>query len=195
MTTALTRQLDFLQTLDALKGVRRASPLIDQTRHKNSAEHSWHVAMYALVLAEHAPAEVDIGRVVQMLLLHDIVEIDAGDVPLHSGQSTDQQRKAEQLAADRIFGILPPSQGHKLHALWQEFEAAQTPDARFAKSLDRLQPLVQNLATGGGTWNEHSLTEQQVTERYGTQIRRGAPALWRRARKLVADFFATSPTP
>ncbi|MCC5968674.1 MAG: HD domain-containing protein [Pararhodobacter sp.] len=194
MTTALNQQLEFLRTLDALKGVQRASPIISQTRLENSAEHSWHVSMYAITLAEHAPAAVDIGRVIQMLLLHDIVEIDAGDVPLHSGQSTDEQMKAEQLAADRIFGILPLAQRHQLHSLWKEFEAAQTPDARFAKALDRLQPLVQNLATGGGTWTEHSLTEQQVVERYGPQIHQGSPALWRHARKLVADFFATSET-
>ncbi|MCF7778993.1 HD domain-containing protein [Sulfitobacter sp. M220] len=193
MGASLDQQLEFLRTLDGLKGIQRASPIIDRTRQENSAEHSWHVAMYALVLAEYAPADVDIGRVVQMLLLHDVVEIDAGDVPLHSDQSTDAQMKAERLAADRIFGILPLAQRDRMRALWDEFEAALTSDARFAKSLDRFQPLIQNLATGGGTWIEHSLTEQQVVERYGPQIHQGSPVLWRRARKLVSDFFATTP--
>lgn len=189
MTTPLAQQLEFLRTLDALKGIQRASPIIDQTRRENSAEHSWHVAMYALVLAEHAPAEVDMGRVVQMLLLHDVVEIDAGDVPLHSGRSTDEQVEAERQAADRIYGLLPRAQQNQLRALWDEFEAAETPDARFAKAIDRFQPLIQNVATNGGTWTEPGITKAQVFERYGPQIHRGSPALWDHAKALVVEFF------
>lgn len=189
MTAPLARQFDFLRTLDALKSVQRASPLLDRSRHENSAEHSWHVAMYALTLAEHAPADVDIGRVVQMLLLHDIVEIDAGDVPLHSGQSRAEQMEAEERAAKRIYSLLPTPQQNQLRSLWEEFEAAQTADARFAKALDRLQPLVQNLATDGGTWTTHGVTEAQVFERYGPQIEQGSPTLWREAKALVVAYF------
>jgi putative hydrolase of HD superfamily len=191
-TPYLTQQLEFLQTIDALKNVERASPLIDQSRSENSAEHSWHVAIYAIVLSDHASENVDIGRVVQMLLLHDIVEIDAGDFPIHGSNDPTEQEQLERRAADRIFGQLPPDQDKKLRSLWDEFEAAITPDAQFAKSLDRLQPLIQNIATGGGTWNQHSLTEQQVSERYGPQIERGSRPLWIKARELVGDFFSRS---
>lgn len=191
-TPYLTQQLEFLQTIDALKNVERASPLIDKSRSENSAEHSWHVAMYAIVLSDHASENVDIGRVIQMLLLHDIVEIDAGDFPIHGSSNPTEQEQLERRAADRIFGQLPPEQDKKLRSLWDEFEAAITPDAQFAKSLDRLQPLIQNIATGGGTWNQHSRTEQQVSDRYGQQIERGSRPLWIKARELVGDFFSRS---
>ena len=146
--------------------------------------------MYALVLSEHASEEVAVDRVIQMLLIHDIVEIHAGDMPIHGDHQFEDQALLEQRAADRLYAQLPTGQGQRLRSLWEEFEAAETPDARFAKSLDRLQPLIQNVATGGGTWNEHSLTEQQVVERYAPQIAGGSTRLWDRARELVAQFFA-----
>ena len=189
MTENLLQQLEFLKTIDALKGIVRASPIIDQSRCENSAEHSWHLAMYALVLSEHAHSSVDIGRVIQMLLIHDIVEIDAGDMPIHGEHNADEQAALEQLAADRIYGLLPDSQKQRIRLLWDEFEKAETQDARFAKSLDRLQPLVQNIATSGGTWKDHSLAEKQVIERYGPQIEGGSPKLWQMAKQLVRDFF------
>ncbi len=182
-------QLAFLAELDRLKLIVRQSPLIDRSRKENSAEHSWHLAMFAIVLSEHAP-DVDVFHVVKLLLVHDIVEIDAGDVPLHSaGNDKALLEQAEKQAAERIFGLLPTDQAQEFLALWREFEAAQTPAARFAKALDRLQPLFLNTLTDGGTWTENGVTEQQVTERYGPAIEGGSPVLWQAAAKLVQQHF------
>jgi putative hydrolase of HD superfamily len=185
----LERQLSFLREIDQLKSVIRMTPLINQSRRENSAEHSWHLAMYALVLAEHAAAPVDVSRVVKMLLVHDIVEIDAGDVPFHDPAARAGQAEREQQAAERIFSMLPDTQAAEFRSLWNEFEAAESDDARFAKSLDRLQPLLHNAATGGGSWVEFGITEEQAMTRYGPPIQRGAPALWEAAARLVREFF------
>lgn len=188
--TPLTAQLDFLIELDKLKSVLRQSPLINQHRKENSAEHSWHLAMFALTLADHAPG-VDIQRVIQMLLVHDIVEIDAGDHPLHATHAQAARiEAAERAAAARIFGLLPDGQARTLQALWDEFEAAETPAAIFAKALDRLQPLLINTLADGGTWTENGVTEEQVVERYGPVIERGSPVLWAEARERVRRYFS-----
>ena len=185
-------QLAFLAELDRLKSIVRQSPLINRTRKENSAEHSWHLAMFAFILSEHVEG-VDQAKVIQMLLIHDIVEIDAGDAPIHiTGTDKSALERAERSAAERIFGLLPTTQGQKLLELWLEFEAAETPSARFAKALDRLQPLFLNTVTGGGTWTENSVTEQQVLERYGPTIERGSPEIWQEARKLVRQHFSNA---
>jgi putative hydrolase of HD superfamily len=186
----LDRQLDFLRHIDRLKTVIRQSPLIDQSRRENSAEHSWHLGMYALVLAEYAEGSVDVARVVRMVLIHDIVEIDAGDTPLNLPHDAAEQAAREHCAALRIFGLLPPEQAQEFRSLWEEFEAAVSVDARFAKALDRLQPLVHNVATGGGTWVPPRVTEIQVEQRYGVPIKRGAPCLWEHALEMVRQHFA-----
>jgi putative hydrolase of HD superfamily len=192
MQTDIAKQLAFLREIDKLKSVIRRSPLLDQSRRENSAEHSWHLAMYALVLAPYANAPVDLARVLQMLLLHDIVEIDAGDTPVHQAHApagqADQARR-EEAAAERLYGLLPQAQARELRALWAEFEAGESADARFAKALDRLQPLIHNVATGGGTWNEFGVTQAQVPERYGPAIEGGRAELWREARELVRRHF------
>lgn len=185
----LSDQLDFLKTIDALKGIVRASPILDRSRCENSAEHSWHLAMYALILADHASGRINVGRVIQMLLIHDIVEIDVGDTPIHGEHGKDEQAELERRAAERIFGLLPAKQANDLLTLWGEFEAAATDDAKFAKSLDRLQPLIHNVETAGGTWNAHKLTLQQVLDRYGPQIENGSTTLWAKARNMVSNFF------
>src|SRR5690349_11739578 len=141
---SLERQLNFLREIDQLKGVVRQSPLLDGSRRENAAEHSWHLAMYALVLRAYAAAPVDVGRVVQMLLVHDIVEVDAGDHPLHVASTGSNQAELEAKAAERLFGLLPAEQHAELLTLWREFEAAESDDAKFAKALDRFQPLVTN---------------------------------------------------
>ena len=146
----MKNQLSFLREIDQLKSLVRKSPLIDQSRKENSAEHSWHLAMYALVLSGSSNEKINIDRVIRMLLIHDIVEIDAGDHPIHDVSNNEQQEKLEQQAAKRIFGLLPEDQGAELIELWQEFEAGSSNDAAFAKSLDRMQPLIHNVATGGG---------------------------------------------
>ncbi|MBX3527991.1 MAG: HD domain-containing protein [Rhodoblastus sp.] len=193
MTAAevIRQQLVFLAELDQLKSIIRQSPLVNGARRENSAEHSWHLAMFALVLSEHAE-DIDQARVIQMLLVHDIVEIDAGDAPIHvAGTDMSALEDAERRAAERIFGLLPGEQSHRLLSLWREFEAEETPSARFAKALDRLQPLFLNTLTGGGTWTENNVTEQQVLERYGPTIERGSPALWREAQKLIRQHFGS----
>lgn len=190
MTDRLTAQLAFLTEVDRLKTVLRATPLTDGSRRENSGEHSWHIALFALVLADQAGPGVRIDRVIRMLLIHDIVEIDAGDVPIHVAHlNADQQALAEARAADRLFGMLPEDQGAELRALWQEFEAAETPDAIFAKSIDRVQPLLLNLAAGGGSWAEYDVTLDQLETRVGQKIARGAPRLWPHIRAMVAPWF------
>ncbi|ASL45855.1 5'-deoxynucleotidase YfbR [Burkholderia sp. AD24] len=192
-TDQIAQQLAFLVELDKLKSILRQSPLIDRSRKENSAEHSWHLSMFALILSGHAKENVDTLHVVKLLLVHDVVEIDAGDHPIHasSGQAA-QIAEDEQHAAERIFGLLPEPQGRELLELWREFEAAQTPEAIFAKALDRLQPLLINTLSNGGTWTENGVTQQQVMERYGPVIARGSPALWEVASERVGEFFAAS---
>lgn len=186
----LNQQLAFLREIDQLKTVLRQSPILDKSRRENSAEHSWHLAMYALVLAEYATVSINPARVIQMLLIHDIVEIDVGDMPIHSATSGPPQSELEEAAAVRVFAMLPGEQGEALLALWREFEAAESDDAKFAKALDRLQPLLTNVATGGGTWTQNNVTLEQVLERYGPTIARGSPALWAECERRVRAHFA-----
>ena len=189
----LEAQFAFLNEADRLKSVLRATTLVDGSRVENSGEHSWHLALYALVLADQAAPGVDINRVIRMLLIHDLVEIDVGDVPIHSANGlahgSAETMAAEQRAADRIFGLLPEDLCKDLRALWEEFEAAQTPDAVFAKSLDRVQPVMANLMSGGGTWTTYHVTAAQLESRVGTKIARGAPALWDWVKARAATFF------
>lgn len=189
----LAAQFAFLNEADRLKSVLRATTLCDGSRAENSGEHSWHLALYAMVLADQAGPEVRIDRVIRMLLIHDLVEIDVGDVPIHSagGQAhaSLSTQAAEQRAAERIFGLLPPDQAASFRALWDEFEAAETPDARFAKSLDRVQPVMANLQSGGGTWVTYDVTWPQLESRVGAKIARGAPRLWDWVQAKVRPFF------
>ncbi|WP_050525492.1 HD domain-containing protein [Pseudorhodobacter aquimaris] len=185
--------LAFLAEADALKSVNRATTLCDASRTENSAEHSWHIALYALILADQAGVGVEIPRVIQMLLLHDLVEIDVGDVPIHSANGTAHSSAAVQAdeaqAAARIFGMLPQPTGDHLHALWQEFEATQSPSARFAKSLDRVQPVMQNIQCNGGTWHSYNVSFDQLQSRVGVKIADGAPRLWPYVRDRSMPFF------
>jgi putative hydrolase of HD superfamily len=185
--------ITFLAEADALKSVTRATTLCDGSRFENSAEHSWHIALYALILADQAGPGVDISRVIQMLLLHDLVEIDVGDVPIHSagGQahgSADVQA-AESMAARRIFGLLPKCLGGELHEFWVAFEANATPSAQFAKSLDRVQPVMQNIQCGGGSWKDYNVTFEQLETRVGAKVANGAPGLWHYTRIRCVEFF------
>jgi len=188
----LDARLAFLTEADRLKGVLRASPVADGTRPENAAEHSWHVALYALVLAPEAAGEVSVDRAIRMLLLHDLVEIDAGDLPLHAAGAPGRaaaQAAREAAAADRLFALLPAAQGAALRALWDEFEAGESPDARFARAVDRVQPLLANLAAGGGSWLDYDVTLAQIDARVGPPVARGLPALWPAIRARVAPWF------
>ena len=189
-TARLDQQVAFLVEADKLKNTIRATELCDNSRYENSAEHSWHLTLYALVLADQAEPDVDINLVIKMLILHDLVEIDAGDNPIFGDLDHAAIAVQEQAAADRIFGLLPNDIRDDLRAIWEEFEAAQTPSAQFAKSLDRFQPPMQNLQSGGGSWTDYNVTEQQIHDRVGAKIKIGAPALWDYARARIADFFA-----
>ena len=192
MTDRLVAQFAFLNEADKLKRVLRATTLNDGSRPENSAEHSWHLTLYAMVLADQAAPGVDINRVIRMLILHDLVEIDVGDVPIHSANGTahgsPEIQAAESRAADRIFGLLPRALATELRALWQEFEAAVTPDALFARSLDRVQPVMANLQSGGGTWTTYNVTAEQLESRVGSKIAKGAPALWSYIRVQTRAF-------
>lgn len=193
MTDRLDAQFAFLMEADKLKQVIRATTLADGSRRENSGEHSWHLALYALVLADQAGPGVNIDRVIKMLILHDLVEIDVGDVPIHSANGeahgSREVAEAEARAANRIFGLLPADIGTSLRALWQEFEAAETSDAVFAKSLDRVQPVLHNLSSGGGTWTEYNVTFDQLQARVGQKVARGAPTLWTYVREKLRAFF------
>lgn len=191
-STPLESQLNFLREIDRLKSVVRQSPLLDCSRKENSAEHSWHLAMYALILNEYASGAVNTNRVIQMLLLHDIVEIDVGDFPIHGGSSAALQAEQEFKAAERLFGLLPSPQRDDYLSLWQEFERAESEDAQFAKALDRFQPLLTNIYTGGGTWTENGVSLEQVFSRYGPVIKRGAPRLWDECERWVTRHFQLS---
>jgi putative hydrolase of HD superfamily len=178
----LDSRLRFLREADQLKGVLRQSSILDGTRKENSAEHSWHLALMAQVLGGYAPPGTDLSRVTAMLLVHDLVEIDAGDLFVYADAAA--QEAAEHAAADRIFALLPAGQGRELHALWDEFEERRTPEARFARALDRLQPMLANYYLGGGTWQAHGVPASQVLEKV-TLIEDGSPALGDFARELV----------
>jgi putative hydrolase of HD superfamily len=161
----LDRQLDFIIELDKLKTVRRRTLLTDGTRWENSAEHSWHLALTALVLAEYADDAPDMTRVIELLLLHDVVEIDADDTFCYDEAAAEGQADRELAAANRLFGALPEDQAARFRELWNEFESGRTPESRFARAIDRLQPLLQNLSTNGRSWREHGVRKSQVVQR------------------------------
>jgi putative hydrolase of HD superfamily len=181
----LGRQIRFLREADQLKGVLRQSSILDGSRKENSAEHSWHLALMAQVLGGCAPPGTDLNRVTAMLLIHDLVEIDAGDLFVYADATAQaQQDAAEHAAADRIFALLPPDQGRELRALWDEFEDRRTPEARFARALDRLQPVLANYYLGGGTWQAHAVRAGQVLDKVAL-IADGSAVLGDFARELI----------
>lgn len=183
----LSRQIRFLLEIDKLKRVLRQTWHLDQSRKENDAEHSWHVAVMAVLLAEYAAEPgLDLAHVVKMILLHDLVEIDAGDTFAYDDVAARDKPEREQAAADRLFGLLPADQAAEFRQLWEEFEARRTPEARYAAGLDRLQPLLHNYHTQGRTWREHGVTAEQVLAR-NRHMSEGAPQLWQFAEDLIRD--------
>ena len=181
----LDEQMRFVNEAGRLKGVLRQTRLTEPARRENSAEHSWHLAVMALVLAGHAPPGTDLSRVIAMLLVHDMVEIDAGDLFLYADAAQHaRQQQAERAAADRIFALLPDGQAARIRALWDEFNERGTPEAKFARAMDRLQPMLANVQAGGGTWAEHGITAEQVLRNVAL-IEDGSAVLGRYARDLV----------
>lgn len=165
MEERLKKQMDFLLEVDKLKFINRQTYLSDGTRRENDAEHSWHLALMAVLLSEHADEEVDLLKVITMVLIHDLVEIDAGDTYAYDEAGKQTQRIREEKAADRIFAMLPKDQGEKFRALWEEFDAYETPEAKFAHVCDNVQPLMLNHATGGKSWRERGIRRSQVEKR------------------------------
>ena len=159
--TRLHQQMAFILEIDKLKHILRRTPLLDNSRRENDAEHSWHLAMMAIVLAEYAAPDVNISRVIRMVLLHDVVEIDAGDTFLYDHAHTESKAEREKQAADRIYGLLPDDLAAELMGLWLEFEARKTPDAKFAACMDRIQPILHNYFTQGGTWKQADISHDQ----------------------------------
>jgi len=173
----MKQQIAFIECLDQLKQVLRQNLVMDESRRENSAEHSWHIATMAMVLDEYAPQALDQLRVLKMLLLHDVIEVEAGDTFCFDIEANKGKEERERLAADQVFGLLPADLGTEFRVLWDEFEAGETAEARFANSLDRFQVLLQNFNTRGGTWRIHGIDKARVVQRM-LPIREGAPALW-----------------
>lgn len=165
MDERLKKQMEFMLEVDKIKFIRRQTYLSDGERRENDAEHSWHLALMAALLSEHANGEIDIARTMTMVLIHDIVEIDAGDTYAYDTQGYKTKREREVKAADRIFHLLPGDQAEKMIALWEEFEEAETLEAKFAHALDNTQPIMLNNATDGRSWREHEVKKSQVLKR------------------------------
>jgi len=182
----LKQQIEFIIEIDKLKQVFRQSILMDGTRRENDAEHSWHLAIMGILLGEYSQEDLDLWRVVKMLLIHDIVEIDAGDTYCYEGTPYADKLEREKKAADRLFNILPPDQKEDFQRLWEEFEKRSTPEARFAAALDRLQPLLHNYKTKGESWKKHGVTSDQVIER-NKSILEASKTLWDFAETIIND--------
>ncbi|MDF5730237.1 MAG: HD domain-containing protein [Rhizonema sp. PD38] len=182
----LTQQIEFIIEIDRLKQVIRQTLLTDGTRQENSAEHSWHLAMMAIILAEYAPEGVDLLCAIKMLLIHDLVEIDAGDTFCYDVEANQSKAAREEQAALRLFGLLPAELGSELRLLWQEFEVRVSVTAKFAAALDRIQPLLHNQQTEGGTWRIHNITRSQVIERM-RPVEAGIPELWCFVQQVIEE--------
>lgn len=182
----LDQQLSFILEIDKLKTVIRQSLLIDMSRRENSAEHSWHLAMMATLMIEYAVEHVDVLHVIKMLLVHDIVEVDAGDTFAYDTAGYTDKDEREQKAAERIFGLLPTEQGRELRVLWEEFEARSTPESKYANALDRLQPLLHNSRTQGGTWRIHKVTKDKVLKRM-EPIKAGMPEVYPMVERIIEE--------
>ncbi len=182
----LTAQLTFLAEIDRLKGVLRQTRALAGERHENSAEHSWHLALMALTLAEHADEPVDLERVVRMVLVHDLVEIEAGDTFVYDTAARDAQAASEAAAAERLFGLLPPDQAAEFRALWDDFESFASPESRYAKALDRLNPILLNLASGGLAWLDHGVTLEQALA-VNRPIAEASATLWEVAQAALRE--------
>ncbi|MEO5958420.1 MAG: HD domain-containing protein [Opitutaceae bacterium] len=182
----LVRQIEFIAECDKLKEVFRQTVNTQSRRPENDAEHSWHLCLCVIVLAEHANAvQLDVLRVLKMLIVHDLVEIDAGDTFAYNTAAMAGQHARESIAASRIFGLLPAEQGTQFRALWDEFEAQETPEAKFAAAVDRFQPVLLNCRTEGSAWRKHGITHDRVVAR-NAHIAQGSAELWRHAERMIA---------
>ena len=184
----LGRQIAFIKEIDGLKYIERRTRLFHSDRRENDAEHSWHLALMALVLAEHSDAGIDILKVLKMVLIHDIVEIDTGDIFIHDTVRNHVNSEEEMKAARRIFGLLPEEQATELISIWEEFETGETNEAKFARAMDRLEPILQNSTNNGGTWREYNIEQTQALAKTQS-IARGSQKLWAYAQELMQLFY------
>lgn len=180
----LIRQLEFIKEIDKLKYIQRKTKLLNSDRHENDAEHSWHLAMMTIVLAEHSNKPIDVLKVLKMVLIHDIVEIDAGDTFIYDTAKSHDNTDEELIAAGRIFGMLPDEQAAEFIAIWTEFEEGVSDEAKFARSMDRLEPLLQNTSNDGGTWREFDVPYERVYDKKKV-IKNGSESIWRYAEELI----------
>ncbi|MGE8340743.1 MAG: HD domain-containing protein [Flavobacterium sp.] len=185
-TQHLLDQIAFIKEIDKVKYIQRKTKLFNSDRCENDAEHSWHLALMAIVLAEHSNEPIDVLKVVKMVLIHDIVEIDAGDVFIYDTVKNHDNTDEERLAANRIFGLLPKKQAEEFISIWEEFEEGETNEAKFARSMDRLEPLLQNTSNNGGTWKEFGVKYDKVYEKKSI-IKNGSVSLWNYAEGLINE--------
>lgn len=185
-TENLLKQVAFIKEIDKLKYIQRKTKLFNSDRHENDAEHSWHLAMMTIILAEHSDKPIDVLKVVKMVLIHDIVEIDAGDTFIYDTVKNHTNTDEELLAAQRIFGLLPKEQAEEFIAIWQEFEDGITDEAKFAKTMDRFEPLLQNTSNNGGTWAEFDVPYQKVYDKK-VAIKDGSATIWNYAENLINE--------
>lgn len=184
----LLKQIEFIKEIDKIKYIQRQTKLFNSNRQENDAEHSWHLAMMALVLAEHSNAPIDILKILKMVLIHDIVEIDTGDIFIYDTVKNHTNTEEELKSAKRIFGMLPEEQSKELIEIWLEFEEGKTNEAKFAKALDRFEPTLQNDSNNGGTWHEFDVEYQKVYEKTKT-INKGSNSLWGYSEALINTYY------
>jgi putative hydrolase of HD superfamily len=183
----LLQQVAFIHEIDKVKYIQRKSRLFNSDRNENDAEHSWHIAVMAMVLAGHSNEPIDTLKVIKMLLIHDVVEIDAGDVFLYDTVLNHTNTEAERKAAERIFGLLPTEQAEEFTAIWEEFEAGETPEAKFARAMDRLEPLLQDVSNNGLVWRENNIKYEQVIQK-NSIIQHGSQTLWDFGKSLIDEI-------
>ena len=183
----LLQQVAFIHEIDKVKYIQRKSRLFNSDRHENDAEHSWHIAVMAMVLAGHSNEPIDTLKVIKMLLIHDVVEIDAGDVFLYDTVINHTNTEAERKAAERIFGLLPQEQAEEFITIWEEFEAGETSEAKFARAMDRLEPLLQDVSNNGLVWREHNIKYEQVIQK-NSIIQNGSQTLWDFGKSLIDEL-------
>lgn len=186
----LSKQLEFIVEIDKLKYIKRKTKLFNSDRHENDAEHSWHLAMMVMTLAEHANEEIDMLKVLRMVLIHDLVEIDAGDTFLFDTTKDHDNTAEELVAAKRIFGLLPQDQTTEFLNVWEEFENAETAEAKFAKTIDRFEPILQNMSNGGGTWVEYNVALKSIWEKL-KPIKAGSDVIWDYSENLIEQSIAS----
>ncbi len=186
MQDKLIKQMDFIRETDAMKGILRVNLMLDGSRNEDDAQHSWHAALMALVLSEYAQRGVDVDRAIRMLLVHDLVEIDAGDTYAYDETGYEDKAQREQKAAQRIFGLLPDGQADRMRALWEEFEACQTPSAKYAGAIDRLQPLWGNFWMDGTVWEKNNITLDKVLKR-NEVTKEALPGIWETVEAMLME--------